>query len=97
MSSRYGLLVLILALAGCKATVPNIKTVYVPVYKYVAVPTEYTQHIDIARPEVTELCGPADTVCELREVAKKRASGIEQCNVQLDKIKFIQGTNTNGG
>ena len=97
MSSRYVILILALGLVGCGQTRPTqIHEVQVPVYKYVAVPAKYTAHIDIAEPVVTEECGPADTVCEMRQVAYKRKLGLQQCNKQLDEIMFIQGKDTNG-
>lgn len=96
MSRRYGLLILVLALVGCKTAAPQIHETYIPVYKYIAVPAQYTAHVDIAMPMVTEECGPLDTVCEMRQVAYKRKLGLQQCNKQLDEILFIQGTTANG-
>lgn len=96
MSCRYGVLILAVFLVGCQAKTPQIKEVFVPVYKYVAVPDKYTTLLPIAEPEVTEECGPLDTVCELRQVAHKRKLSLQQCNKQLGQIRFIQGSNTDG-
>lgn len=96
MSSRYGILIFAVLLVGCQAKTPQIKEVFVPVYKYVAVPEQYTAPLDIAEPEATKECGPLDTVCELRQVAHKRKLSLQQCNKQLGQIRFIQGSNTDG-
>jgi hypothetical protein len=95
MPVRYGVLIIALILGGCKTAAPHIRTVQVPVYVYVSVPDKYTTTIDIAEPEVTAECVYMDSVCELRRVAYKRKLGLQQCNEQLNEIRFIQGTDTN--
>ena len=96
MSCRHGILILALLLVGCGPVRTEIKEVKVPVTKYVPVPAKYTQNVLIAEPEATKECGPADTVCELRNVAHKRKLGLETCNGQLDSIQYIQGSDVNG-
>lgn len=98
MPSRYGLLICALLLVGCKSDPAKIeyRDVKVPVYKYVGVPAKYTAKLDISMPQKTEECGDADTVCELRQVAKLRKLQLNQCNLQLDNIRYIQGTDIDG-
>lgn len=72
---------LLIALSGCSA-IPKVKTIKVPVVKYVSVPDSYTSPVPIEQPE-------NNTVGECVRVARVRKSELQQCNAQLKAIREL--------
>ena len=72
-------------LAACSSNQVKIpEKVYITVEKYIPIPEEYTKDCPIAQPK--EL-----TVAEAVRVAKARKVSLEQCNVDKEAIRKING------
>ena len=86
MSRAIGLLIVVVALAGCAHQPPAVVTPSVvtqTVTRYVAVPDELTTPCPVALPTNR-------TVAEAVRVARARRDALDQCNRQLDAIRSLQ-------